>query len=54
MSVEGHIKDALKLIGALPVTGDAQDVVVAAKNQLRVALDELKKETESEANSDGR
>lgn len=53
MSVESHIKDALKLISALPVTNDAQDIVVAAKNHLRVVLDELKN-NESEAKEVGR
>lgn len=38
-----HIERVFQIISAMPVTGDNQDLAVAAKNELRAALDELQK-----------
>lgn len=38
-----HLERAIRIISAIPVTGDNQDLAVAAKNELRAALDELQK-----------
>lgn len=43
MEMKQHLERAFKIIAAMPVTGDNQDLVVAAKNELRGALDELQK-----------
>lgn len=48
MTAHEHVSEALKLISALSVNGDAQDVVVAAKNHLRSVLAEFNKSQEKE------
>lgn len=43
MEMKQHIERVFQIISAMPVTGDNQDLAVAAKNELRAALDELQK-----------
>lgn len=38
-----HLERAINIISAISVTGDAQDLAVAAKNELRAALEEMQK-----------
>ena len=38
-----HLERAFQIIAAMPVTGDNQDLAVAAKNELRAALEEMQK-----------
>lgn len=39
-----HLERAINIISAISVTGDAQDLAVAAKNELRAALAELEQQ----------
>lgn len=43
MEVKQHLERAIRIISAMRVDGDNQDLSVAAKNELRAALDELQK-----------
>lgn len=43
MEMKQHIERVFQIISAMPVKGDNQDLAVAAKNELRAALDELQK-----------
>ena len=43
MEMKKHLERVFQIISAMPVTGDNQDLAVAAKNELRAALDELQK-----------
>ena len=39
-----HLERAFQIISAMPVTGDNQDLAVAAKNELRAALEEFEQQ----------
>ena len=41
MEMKKHLERVFQIISAMPVTGDNQDLAVAAKNELRAALEEL-------------
>ena len=41
MEVKQHLERAFQIIAAMPVTGDNQDLAVAAKNELRAAFEEM-------------
>lgn len=43
MEMKQHLERVFQIISAMHVTGDNQDLAVAAKNELRAALDELQK-----------
>ena len=43
MEVKQHLERAIRIISAMRVDGDNQDLSVAAKNELRAALDKLQK-----------
>ena len=43
-----NLKAAIQIIGSLPVTHEAQDVVVAAKMRIRAVLEELKQADDTE------
>ena len=43
MEMKKHLDRVFQIISAMPVTGDNQDLAVAAKNELRAALDKLHK-----------
>lgn len=44
MEMKQHLERAFQIISAMPVTGDNQDLAVAAKNELRVALAEFEQQ----------
>lgn len=44
MEVKQHLERAFQIIAAMPVTGDNQDLAVAAKNELRAALEEFEQQ----------
>ena len=39
-----HLERVFQIISAMPVTGDNQDLAVAAKNELRAALAEFEQQ----------
>ena len=39
-----HLERVFQIISAMPVTGDNQDLAVAAKNELRTALEEFEQQ----------
>ena len=39
-----HLERVFQIISAMPVTGDNQDLAVAAKNELRAALEEFEQQ----------
>lgn len=43
MEMKQHLERVFQIISAMPVTGDSQDLAVAAKNELCAALDKLQK-----------
>ena len=43
MEMKKHLERVFQIISAMPVTGDNQDLAVAAKNELRAAMDKLQK-----------
>ena len=44
MEMNKHLERAFQIISAMPVTGDNQDLAVAAKNELRAALEEFEQQ----------
>ena len=44
MEVNIHLERVVQIISAMPVTGDNQDLAVAAKNELRAALEEFEQQ----------
>ena len=44
MEMKKHIERVFQIISAMPVTGDNQDLAVAAKNELRAALEEFEQQ----------
>ena len=43
-----HLERVFQIISAMPVTGDNQDLAVAAKNELRAALEEFEQQKAKE------
>ena len=41
MEMKKHLERVFQIISAMPVTGDNQDLAVAAKNELRAAFEEM-------------
>ena len=41
MEMKKHSESELQIISAMSVTGDNQDLAVAAKNELRAAFEEM-------------
>lgn len=39
-----HLERVFQIISAMPATGDNQDLAVAAKNELRAALEEFEQQ----------
>ena len=44
MEMKKHLERVFQIISAMPVTGDNQDLAVAAKNELRAALEEFEQQ----------
>lgn len=44
MEMKQHLERAFQIISAMPVTSDNQDLAVAAKNELRAALEEFEQQ----------
>ena len=44
MEMKKHLERVFQIISAMPVTGDNQDLAVAAKNDLRSALEEFEQQ----------
>lgn len=44
MEVKQHLERAIRIISAMRVDGDNQDLSVAAKNELRAALEEFEQQ----------
>ena len=44
MEMKQHLERVFQIISAMPVTGDNQDLAVAAKNELRAALKEFEQQ----------
>ena len=44
MEMKKHLERVFQIISAMPVTGDNQDLAVAAKNELRAALAEFEQQ----------
>lgn len=47
-----ELDSAMKIIGSLPVTHEAQDIVVATKQKIRNVIAELEKMGKGEAKSE--
>ena len=41
MEMKKHLERVFQIISAMPVTGDNQDLAVAAKNELRAVFEEM-------------
>ena len=41
MEMKKHLERVFQIISAMPVTGDNQDLAVAAKNELRSVFEEM-------------
>ena len=48
MEMKKHLERVFQIISAMPVTGDNQDLAVAAKNELRAALEEFEQQKAKE------
>lgn len=44
MEMKKHLERVFQIISAMPVTGDNQDLAVAAKSELRAALEEFEQQ----------
>ena len=44
MEMKKHLERVFQIISAMPVTRDNQDLAVAAKNELRAALEEFEQQ----------
>lgn len=44
MEMKKQLERVFQIISAMPVTGDNQDLAVAAKNELRAALEEFEQQ----------
>lgn len=44
MEMKKHLERVFQIISAMPVKGDNQDLAVAAKNELRAALQEFEQQ----------
>ena len=44
MEMKKHLERVFQIISAMPVTGDNQDLAVAAKNELRATLEEFEQQ----------